>query len=142
MYQRYYGLRELPFDLTPNPRYLYLTASHREALCNLQYGISGRRGVTLLVGEAGTGKTTLVRAVLESAEQKNTRCIYLNNPALTRSEFVEFMARSFELSERAASSKTTMLFELERVLYERHSTGSITALLVDEAQALPLELLE
>jgi general secretion pathway protein A len=142
MYHRYYGLRELPFDLTPNPRYLYLTAKHREALSNLQYGISGRRGVTLLVGEAGTGKTTLVRAVLESEQQKNARCIYLNNPALTRAEFVEFLARSFELSDRAAASKTTMLFELERLLHERRAQGTVTALLVDEAQALSLELLE
>jgi len=87
VYERYYGLRELPFELTPNPRYLYLTERHREALSNLQYGIVGRRGVTLLIGEAGTGKTTLVRSVLESERQRQTCCVYLNNPALTRSEF-------------------------------------------------------
>jgi general secretion pathway protein A len=142
MYERYYGLRELPFDLTPNPRYLFLTQSHREALSNLQYGISGRRGVTLLIGEAGTGKTTLVRSVLESEQRKSSCCIYLNNPMLTRAEFIEFLARAFDLSARAAGSKTALLFELEQVLRDRHSRGIITALLVDEAQALPLELLE
>jgi general secretion pathway protein A len=142
MYERYYGLQELPFDLTPNPRYLFLTDRHREALSNLQYGISRRRGVTLLIGEAGTGKTTLVRSVLESEQRKSTCCIYLNNPMLTRSEFIEFLARAFELSERAAGSKTAMLFELEQVLRDRHARGVVTALLVDEAQALPLELLE
>jgi general secretion pathway protein A len=142
MYERYYGLRERPFDLTPNPRYLFLTAKHREALCNLQYGIAGRRGVTLLVGEAGTGKTTLVRAALESEQRKNTRCVYLNNPTLTRAEFVEFLARAFELSAHAASSKTALLFELEHVLLTRQAEGIVTALLVDEAQALPLDLLE
>src|SRR5207244_1906284 len=94
MYESFYGLRERPFDLTPNPRYLLLTAKHREALSNLQYGIAARRGVTLLIGEAGTGKTTLVRAVLESAQQKNTRFVYLNNPTLTRAEFVEFLAQA------------------------------------------------
>jgi len=142
MYQSYYGLRELPFDLTPNPRYLLLTAKHREALSNLQYGITARRGVTLLIGEAGTGKTTLVRSVLESELQKNTCFVYLNNPTLTRAEFVEFLAQAFSLSDRAASSKTSLLLELERVLRERHAKGVVTALLVDEAQVLPLELLE
>lgn len=142
MYESFYGLRELPFDLTPNPRYLFLTAKHREALSNLQYGIAGRRGITLLVGEAGTGKTTIVRAVLQSEQLQNSRCVYLNNPTLTRAEFVEFLAHAFELSDRAAASKTAMLFELERVLLERQSQNIVTALLVDEAQGLPIELLE
>jgi general secretion pathway protein A len=142
VYERYYGLRELPFELTPNPRYLYLTERHREALSNLQYGIVGRRGVTLLIGEAGTGKTTLVRSVLESERQRQTCCVYLNNPALTRSEFIEFLARAFGLSGRAAASKASLLYELERVLLERHARGVVTALLVDEAQALSFELLE
>jgi type II secretory pathway predicted ATPase ExeA len=70
------------------------------------------------------------------------RCIYLNNPTLTRVEFVEFLANAFGLSERAASSKTTLLAELEQVLLDRRARGIITALLVDEAQALPVELLE
>src|SRR5579872_4327621 len=115
MYQRFYGLRELPFDLTANPRYLLLTAKYREALSNLKYGIAGRRGVTLLIGEAGTGKTTLVRAV-QSEQHQHTRFLYLNNPALTRAEFIEFLARGFGLSERAAGSKTALLFELEHML--------------------------
>jgi general secretion pathway protein A len=142
MYESYYGLRERPFDLTPNPRYLFLTARHREALSNLQYGIAARRGVTLLIGEAGTGKTTLVRTVLESEEQKNTQFVYLNNPTLTRAEFLEFLAPAFSLSERAVSSKTVLLRELESVLRQRLAQGIVTALLVDEAQVLPLELLE
>jgi len=65
MYERYYGLTERPFDLTPNPRYLFLTPKHREALSHLQYGVSGSRGITLLTGDAGTGKTTLVHTALE-----------------------------------------------------------------------------
>jgi general secretion pathway protein A len=142
MYAEYYGFREQPFDLTPNPRYLFLTAKHREALSNLQYGISGRRGVTLLLGEAGTGKTTLVRTVLELAGRRNIRCVYLNNPTLGRAEFVEFLARSFGLSDRAAASKTALLFELEQALVADRQQQRVTALLIDEAQAAPLELLE
>jgi type II secretory pathway predicted ATPase ExeA len=142
MYEGFYGLRERPFDLTPNPRYLYLTGGHREALSNLQYGISGRRGITLLIGEAGTGKTTLVRAALEAVAGPNVRCVYLSNPVLTRSEFYEFLAPSFGLTERAAVSKARFLIELEDAVARRHRAGGVTALVIDEAQSLPHELLE
>jgi type II secretory pathway predicted ATPase ExeA len=142
MYQRFYGLRELPFELTPNPRYLYLTPRHREALSNLQYGLFSGKAVTMLVGEAGTGKTTLLRAALESDSCRHVRCVYLNNPALTRAEFVEILARRFELSSEAALSKAAMLGELEQVLQERRGRGEITALVIDEAQTLSSELLE
>ncbi len=142
MYERYYGLRELPFDLTPNPKYLYLTARHREALSNLQYGIARRRGITLLIGEAGTGKTTLVQTVLASEAFRGAFCVYVNNPSLTRDEFVEFLARSFGLSTHARTSKTALLLELEPLLLDRRDRGIVTALLIDEAQVMPFELLE
>src|SRR5687768_18394797 len=106
MYEAFFGLVSCPFDLTPDPRYLFLTPSHREALSNLKYGISARTGVTVLVGEAGTGKTTLIRATLESPEGEKTQPIYLNNPTLTRSEFLEFLAREFRLPSSSAVSKT------------------------------------
>jgi general secretion pathway protein A len=142
MYERFYGLRERPFDLTANPKYLFMSSRHAEALSNLQYGITARRGVTLIIGEAGTGKTTLVRAFLESAPGLNTECIHLYNPSLTRAEFIEFMANAFGLSPRAARSKTALLQELEQALLERRRAGIMSALIVDEAQVLPLELLE
>jgi len=142
MYEKFYGLRECPFDLTPNPRYLYLTASHREALSNLQYGITGRKGMTLLIGEAGTGKTTIVRAALEAVAGPAVRCVYLSNPVLTRDEFYEFMAPKFGLSDRAASSKARFLSELEDSVVARHQSGGLTALVIDEAQSVPHELLE
>lgn len=142
MYQRFYGLRELPFELTPNPKYLFLSARHREALCNLQYGITGRRGMTLLIGEAGTGKTTLVRAALGLVGRDDSRCVYLNNPTLTRAEFIEFLADGFQLSDAARRSKAVLLTDLERVLMERLARGMPTALVIDEAQSLPHELLE
>jgi type II secretory pathway predicted ATPase ExeA len=142
MYERFYGLRERPFDLTANPKFLFLSSRHAEALSNLQYGISARRGVTLIIGEAGTGKTTLVRSFLASAPSQNIECVHLYNPTLTRAEFIEFLARSFNLSARAAESKTTLLYELERTLLERRQAGIVPALIVDEAQALPIELLE
>jgi general secretion pathway protein A len=142
MYQHFYCLRELPFELTPNPKYLFLTARHREALSNLQYGLFSAKAVTVLTGEAGTGKTTLLRTALESDRCRDVRCIYINNPALTRAEFIEMLARRFELSPEAARSKTILLGELETVLHERRARGEITALVVDEAQSLSQELLE
>jgi general secretion pathway protein A len=142
MYQQFYGLRELPFELTPNPRFLFFSARHREALSNLQYGLSSAKGLTVIVGEAGTGKTTLLRAALESEPCRNVRCVYLNNPTLTRDEFVETLARRFQLSPRAAESKAVLLPELEAVLRDRRAAGHVTALVVDEAQSLGLELLE
>ena len=142
MYQQFYGLRELPFDLTTNPRYLFFSTRHREALSNLQYGLFSAKPVTVLIGEAGTGKTTLLRAALDSDLCRNVRCVYLNNPTLTRAEFVESLARRFDLSEQAATSKTTLLLELEHILHERRARGEITALVVDEAQSLTSELLE
>jgi general secretion pathway protein A len=142
MYQLFFGLRELPFELTANPKYLYMTPRHQEALSNLQYGLSSAKAVTLLIGEAGTGKTTLLNTALQSEPCRHVRCVYLNNPALTRSEFVEILARSFNLSSEAARSKATLLGELETVLRERHSRGEGSALVVDEAQSLPTDLLE
>jgi general secretion pathway protein A len=142
MYQRYYGLSELPFELTPNPKYLYLTAQHREALSNLEYGLSSAKALTVLVGEAGTGKTTLLRAALESERCANVRCVYLNNPALTRKEFVSTLVSRFDLGSNAGESKATLLEALEPVLRRRRDQGEITALVVDEAQTLSDRLLE
>ena len=142
MYQRFFGLRELPFELTPNPKYLYLTPSHREALSNLEYGLCAAKSLTVLIGEAGTGKTTLLRAALESERCVAVRCVYVNNPALTRDEFVTMLAARFGLTDEASRSKATLLAELEATLRERRDRGEITALVVDEAQALSTELLE
>ena len=118
-----------------------MTDVHREALSNLEYGIASRTGITLLVGEAGTGKTTLIRTALER-QPARVHCVHLSNPALTREEFVEMLALRFELSDKAQSSKTSLLLELENILRRRDESGESTVLLVDEAQSLPREILE
>jgi general secretion pathway protein A len=142
MYEAFYGLRERPFELVPNPRFLFLTPRQREALSNLQYGLTTARGLTLLVGEAGTGKTTLVQAALADPTAAGVRVVLMSNPTLTRGEFFEFLARAFGLTEAAGVSKTRFLFELRRELQERHKAGVLTALVIDEAQSIPYELLE
>jgi general secretion pathway protein A len=141
MYETFYGFRERPFDLTPNPRFLVMTDVHREALSNLEYGIASRTGITLLVGDAGTGKTTLIRTALER-QSEHVHCVHLQNPALTRAEFVEMLAWRFELSDRARESKTVLLLELEGVLKRRAEAGESTVLVIDEAQSLPRDILE
>ena len=142
MYQEFYGLRELPFELTANPRYLYLSPGHREALSNLQYGLSAAKAVTVLIGEAGTGKTTLLHAALSSERCQRVRAVHVNNPAMTRCEFLETLARSLRLSAEAAKSKAVLLEELESALRDGRSRGQVTALVVDEAQSLSTDLLE
>jgi len=142
MYTTFYKLAELPFELSPNPKYLLLTARHREALANLQYGISARKSLTLLIGAAGTGKTTLVHSALASDACRDARIVHLANPMLTREEFIEFLARAFELSPDARRSKTAMLAELEQSLLLRQAEGVTTALVIDEAQCLSMGLLE
>jgi len=139
MYERFYGLQERPFDLSPNPRFLCFTPQHREALAHLEYGLAGRPGVTVLVGEAGTGKTTLVRKALEASSQHAT-IVHLTNPTLTRAEFFEYLAASFSFSDQAGRSKIQFLRELESAL--NNAGGPRLALVVDEAQSVPYELLE
>jgi general secretion pathway protein A len=143
MYQEFFGLRELPFELTSNPRFLYLAPKHREALSVLKHGVLSRKGLTVITGEAGLGKTTLLRAVFQDDAKLGVRAVCITNPALTRPEFLEFLAWEFSLGPAAAGSKTVLLRELERVLLEHQANGSLpTALVVDEAQSLPHELLE
>lgn len=142
MYRDFFGLSERPFDLTTNPRFLFLSSGHREALSVLHYGLAGDKGITVLIGDAGTGKTTLTRAALAHYQGSEVLGLYLNNPALTRQEFFEFIAHGVGLGPRATQSKTIFLRELEQLLTERRRTGKLTALIVDEAQAIPTEILE
>jgi general secretion pathway protein A len=143
MYEAFYGLRERPFNLVPDPRFLFLSKQHQEALAHLQYGLTGRPGVTVLVGEAGTGKTTLVRKALEPTEdpKRESRVVQLSNPTLTRAEFYEYLAAGYRFPPEASVSKPRFLFELEATLMAQ-KPGDVVALVVDEAQSLPHELLE
>ena len=142
MYEAFYGLRERPFELTPNPRFLLMTERHREALSTLEYGLAGRTGISLLIGEAGTGKTTIVHAALQSQSARQSRAVYLNNASLTRAEFTEFLAAGFGLSSDAATSKIRCLTELTEMLVARRTAGMMAALVIDEAQGLSDDLLE
>jgi len=142
MYETFYGLSELPFELTANPKYLFLTERQREALSTLQYGLLSAKAMTVLIGEAGTGKTTLISAALESERCRQARCIYLNNPALRTDDFMRLLALKFELDAELGESKALLLERLELLLRERRERGEITALVIDEAQSLSVDMLE
>jgi general secretion pathway protein A len=142
IYAPYYGFLESPFDLTPNPRFLFLPPRHREALANLRYGLTTPKGFLLLVGDAGTGKTTLVRTALSELGQTPNRYVFLHNPSLARNEFYEYLAREFNLSADARTSKTRFLAELQRDIEGRFAAGGLTSLIIDEAQSMSDELLE
>lgn len=142
LYSSFFGLHEAPFDLTPNPRFVFLTARQREALSNLSYALATSKGFALMLGEAGTGKTTLVRTALASLGTTPSRYVLVSNPTLSRDEFYQFMAREFGLSAAAAASKTQFLSELQDDVRARFAAGGLTGLIVDEAQSMPHELLE
>jgi len=141
VYEQYVGFSERPFQLTPDPRFLFLDPGHREALATLRYGLTSSLGITLLLGHAGTGKTTLLRAALRAEQRANHRLVVLNNPRLAPADFFEFLAGSFDL-EGATPSKARFLLAFERDLLERHGHGGLTTMVVDEAQSLTDELFE
>jgi general secretion pathway protein A len=142
LYGAYYGLNEPPFDLTPNPRFLFLSSRQREALSNLRYALATSKGFTLILGEAGTGKTTLVRTAMSELGETQNHYVLVSNPTLGRAEFYEFLAREFGLSDRARTSKTHFLAELQDDVQARFAAGGLTGLIIDEAQSMPHELLE
>jgi general secretion pathway protein A len=141
MYERFYGFREPAFDLTANPRFLFFTAQHREALSHLEYGMSSAKPVTLLIGEAGTGKSTLLRAALASERCRHVRCLFIDNPTVTRTEFFELLASRFDVGG-IGKSKVSLLGAFESIVRRRQSRQETTALIVDEAQSVPDEVLE
>ncbi len=139
MYLQFYGLRDIPFSLTPDPRFLYFTASHREVMANLGYGIQRGKGLIVATGEVGTGKTTALRAMLTRLD-RSVLSSYLFNPGLTVTDLYLQMAADFGLGQY--TSKSEMLMKLGKLLMMRHSRGLRTVLIVDEAQGLSRELLE
>ena len=142
MYKRFFGLNERPFELTSNPKYLFFTPQHREALANLEYGIASAKAITVVIGEAGLGKTTLLRAALQSEQCRHVRSVVLDNPTMSRAEFVRLLATRLGLRAEAAESKAVLLNDLETELRARRARKEMTALIVDEAQSLGRELLE
>ena len=139
MYAEFYGLKELPFALTPDPRYIYFTPSHTEVMANLHYGIESGKGLIVVTGEVGTGKTTMLRWVMQRLD-RTVLVAYIFNPRLSVPEFYQHLAALFDI--RNWESKSDLLIELGKVLESRHSRGLRTVLIVDEAHGLSTSVLE
>ncbi|HEX2486341.1 MAG TPA: AAA family ATPase [Myxococcota bacterium] len=140
MYQEFYGLVRSPFEMTPDPAFLYLGESHREGLATLSYGVRARKGFVLLTGEVGTGKTTLLHALLSQLERE-TLAAFIFNPRLEPLDFFRVLFDEFGI-ETPCRTKAEYLLALNRFLIGRLEQDQTTLLIVDEAQNLSAELLE
>jgi general secretion pathway protein A len=141
MYKSYFGLKENPFNVNPDPRYLYLTKQIEEALTGLMYGIQTRKGFITLTGEVGTGKTTLVNRLLDWLRQRRTRTAFLFNSRMNTSHLFDFILAEFDIPCESRT-KSQQLMKLNQWLLERYRAGETAVLIVDEAQNLTYPVLE
>ncbi|HJV69707.1 ExeA family protein, partial [Ideonella sp.] len=146
MYAKYFGLKQPPFSIAPDPRYLYMSERHREALAHLLYGLKGGGGFVLLTGEIGAGKTTVCRCFLE---QVPPRCnvAYIFNPKLTVPELLQTVCDEFriplpELPAGAVRTVKDYIDPLNEFLLRTHAVGQTNVLIIDEAQNLSADVLE
>ncbi len=140
MYLDYYGFEEYPFNITPDPKFLYFSPHHREAYDHLMYGINRRKGFIELTGEVGSGKTTLIRAVL-SALEEDVETALIVNPSLTGTQLLRALLHDFGL-EVKGRDRLSYIETLNQFLLEKNRMGVNVALVIDEAQDLTPELME
>jgi general secretion pathway protein A len=141
IYNAYFGFAENPFEISPDPEFLYRSPQHEEALANLIYGVRGRKGFIVLTGEVGTGKTTLLECLRDYLESQRIEFAFIFNSRLTPEQFFEMMAFDFDL-QCDRKSKPEVLFALNALLLQQAERGRTTALIVDEAHNLDWEVLE
>ena len=140
MYKEYYGLTENPFNLTPDPRFLYLSKKHKEAFAHLMYGIRHRSGFVMVSGEIGTGKTTICRSLLKQLDPDIDVALVFN-PYLSPQELLKCITKEFGI-QSSSTSILDMIDELNAYLLERAAEGKNCVLIIDEAQNLSTEILE
>jgi general secretion pathway protein A len=141
MYQSFYGFSEMPFNITPDPRFLYLSPTHQDALQHLKYGVSERKGFIVLVGEVGCGKTTLCRRFLNELSPSRYDTALILNPRITETQMLKAILT--ELGEtNLARNQNDLVAQVNRVLLERIGQGRDIVLIIDEAQNLTFEVLE
>ena len=141
MYKAFFGLNSSPFNLSPDPSYLYRSRQHEEALASLIYGVQSRKGFIVLTGEVGTGKTTMLECLRDHLSAHHTPFAFLFNSRLTPEQFFEMIAYDFDL-QCSRTSKTEVLLSLNQLLIERANNNQTTVLIVDEAQNLEWAVLE
>ncbi len=141
MYTQFFGLNEKPFSISPDPRYLYMSRRHADALAHLIYGVSESGGFIQLTGEVGTGKTTLIRSLLEQLPERTEIALILN-PQLSAAEFLEAICAELRIPATPGASPKESIDRLNSYLLEAYADGRRVVLIVDEAQTLTAELLE
>jgi len=141
MYNEFFGLQKPPFNLTPDPAFLFLPPKHREALAGLTYAVLERKGIVVLTGDAGTGKTTLINSTLNRLPPDRVESSIILNPTLTASEFLESVLLDFDITDVPAS-KAQRLWKLQEFLARTHHQGRYAVLVIDEAHKLSAEVLE
>ncbi|MGA3126632.1 MAG: AAA family ATPase [Candidatus Korobacteraceae bacterium] len=142
MYKDFYGLRDNPFRLNPDPRYLCLNTAVQEAISAILYGIRSRKGILLLIGEVGSGKTTLINLILDRLQKSKVTTGFIFNARENTNDFLELVLTDLGIEYPAGSSRAQMLTRLNQFLLERSKKGQLTALIIDEAQNLSPEVLE
>jgi general secretion pathway protein A len=141
MYNAYFGFRESPFNLSPDPAFLYRSPAHEEALANLVYGVQSRKGFIVLTGEVGTGKTTMLECLRDYLEGQGIEFAFLFNSRVTVEQFFEMIAYDLAL-QCQANSKTAVLFALNQLLIQQAQQGRTSVLIIDEAHNLEWDVLE
>src|SRR6202142_351994 len=142
MYLSYFGFTEAPFSIAPDPRYLYMSQRHQEALAHLLYGVNGEGGIVLLTGEVGAGKTTICRCLLEQIPA-NCDVAYVFNPKLTVEELLSTICVEFGIAYPAGNSSIKVFVDcINGHLLDAHAQGRHSVLIIDEAQNLSADVLE
>ena len=141
MYKSFYGLKENPFNVNPDPRFLYLTKQIEEALTGLMYGIQTRKGFITLTGEVGTGKTTLVNRLLDWLHHRKSRTAFLFNSRINSNQLFDFILAEFDIP-CDSKSKSQQLMKLNSWLLDRYRMGETVVLIIDEAQNLTYPVME
>jgi general secretion pathway protein A len=141
MYKSFYNLQRNPFEITPDPSFLFPTTRHNEALASLYYGVTAHRGFVVLTGEVGTGKTLILRSLLGLVQRRDVAFALIFNPTLSPLEFMRYIALDFGLAV-GGKAKDELIHVLNGFLLHRHQKGLTTILVVDEAHHLSSEILE
>src|SRR6202521_1977123 len=141
MYKAFYSLKRNPFEITPDPSFLFPTKRHNEALAALYYGVRRHKGFVVMTGEVGTGKTLLVRCLLQLLKGSNVAYAYVFNSRLSPLEFLQYVAGDFGLNV-SGKNKSELLLVLSNYVISRHQKKLTTVLVVDEAHHVSTEVLE